>query len=388
MAAHISNDADIGSNTSTLPLSTNPNNRDHGPESSEASVSPPDARNSPLDQPFRDGDASMKYYDPNGNDMHKAAQPGTAAHTSPLRTVTANLVDPVPTANADPVPVNMMPDDRVSPPPTLPARPSGLRRGLQIPSRVGVITWGFSLPKVLAEQGVNKPQWTMFSHELQAFAWMSKSQWVTVIACHVGIGHIMGYKLQKHTERENFLLAYQGGFIKAIEDRWNSDYFHPLGLQVRVEPSGMGMTDGMDVTSTKLFRYQQKMGISSPAPGVVSAEADKKEYKYQSQEGRYRVKAVRKTRIVVLPFSMVRPVSSQRETTGLESRNGQIEGTTARVESGTEGTRGTPTVAQRLASSRREQSSSEGLYRGRSEDDAHSAPSPARAPTTRWGGNR
>ena len=182
-----------------------------------------------------------------------------------------------------------------------------------------------------------------------------------------------------------------------FEDRWNDDYFHPLGLHIRVEPPDIGKTDSMDVASSKLFKYQQKRGTVSPAPGVASKQGDKKEYKYQSKEGRYRLKAMRKCRIIVLPF---KPALPQRRTTESQERVGQIEGTTTMAspstqdlahsnpkQSGSQDPYHTPALAQRLSWSHQRQASSRGLYCSRSEE-AERAPSPARVATTHWGGNR
>lgn len=189
--------------------------------------------------------------------------------------------------------------------------------------------------------------------------------------------------------------------MKVFEDRWNNDYFHPLGLHIRIEPPGVGKMDGMDVASSKLFRHQQKMGTSSPAPGVASKQADKKEYRYQLREGRYRMKAARKGRIIVLPFHMETPVLSRPGTIGSKNHNGQSEGITTgarssvqdfacsnQIQSGSEDDTSPRTTAQHLASSSPRQSNSEGLYRGRTEEEAERARSLARAPTTHWGGNR
>lgn len=164
--------------------------------------------------------------------------------------------------------------------------------------------------------------------------------------------------MQKDREHANFLLAYRSGMMKAFEDRWNHNCFRPLGLQIRVEPPGIGKMDGMDVASTKLFRYQQKMGTSSPAPGIASKQGDEKEYKYQSKEGRYRMKAARKVRIIVLPLNPTTVTGSlfpQQNMTGLESHNGQSQGIT---------TRAGPSV-QDLAGMNQKLSGYEGLYRTR-----------------------
>ena len=110
-----------------------------------------------------------------------------------------------------------------------------------------------------------------------------------------------------------------------FEDRWNYTYFHPLGLHVQVMPPGIGQMDDMDVASSKLYKYQQKMGTSSPAPGVASIGGDEKEYRYQYKEGRHRMKVAGKSRIVVLPYTL--PV--QTRTTGSGSHTGQAEGATS-----------------------------------------------------------
>ena len=108
------------------------------------------------------------------------------------------------------------------------------------------------------------------------------------------------------------------------------------------------------------------------------------------------MKAVRKGRIVVLPFKTTKPISSQPRTTGSETRNGQsVVRTTTRVhpstqdfaylnqtQSGNGGLERSPVLAQRLTWSHQRQSNSEGLYHGRSEDDAERTLSLARAPTT------
>lgn len=133
---------------------------------------------------------------------------------------------------------------------------------------------------------------------------------------------IVSWKMQKHREHKNFRQAYESGAMKVFQIRWNKDYFHARGLHIRLEPpdTGTGSMGDMDVASSKLFRYQQKMGTSSPAPGLASEQGNKKEYRYQRKEGRYRMKAARKGRIIVLPFNPV--------ITGSESHTDQSEGIT------------------------------------------------------------
>ena len=42
----------------------------------------------------------------------------------------------------------------------------------------------------------------------------------------------------------------------------------------------------MDFVSTKLYKYQEKVGIFSDTPGGVSEYAEKKEVRYSSKDGR------------------------------------------------------------------------------------------------------
>ena len=103
-----------------------------------------------------------------------------------------------------------------------------------------------------------------------------------------------------------------------FEERWNNVYFHRLGLHVQIMPPGVGQMDDMDVASSKLYKYQQKIGTCSPAPGVASQGADKKEYKYQVREGRHRMKATGKGRIIITPYKAENALSVERRITGSE----------------------------------------------------------------------
>ena len=169
----------------TLPTPTC--NGVQGPDSSNSSVPPPYTKNPPLDNtPSRDGDAPVVHFYSNCNGTQNGLQPATAPHLDPSLVTETTHVDhltPAPGADAVPFAVEMVLDQSLPSPPSFHTQVSGLRRGLQIPSRVGIITWGFSLPKVLAEQGVTTSNWRLFKHELKDFARMSVSQWITVLAC-------------------------------------------------------------------------------------------------------------------------------------------------------------------------------------------------------------
>lgn len=116
---------------------------------------------------------------------------------------------------------------------------------------------------------------------------------------------MLNYKMQKHREHRNLFGAHCAGLLEPFLARWNNDYFGPLGLHIRIDPPGVGRMENMDVASTQHFRLLQKMGKSSTAPGTASGREKRKERRYQLREGHQRVKAARKCRIVVMPFSGV-----------------------------------------------------------------------------------
>lgn len=147
------------------------------PKLRSASQPPPYSRNTPLDDPFRDGDAIFLKKD----GMQGVPTPATAIHVDPPRE---------PSAHTNPFISEVVIDESLRPP--LPPRPAGLRRGLQIPSRVSHITWGFGFPTILAEQGVTKAQWRLFKHELESFARMTWSQSFEVMGYHIMVHHFVG----------------------------------------------------------------------------------------------------------------------------------------------------------------------------------------------------
>lgn len=154
--------------------------QDNGVEeiaSSSAAQPPPYSRNAALDDPFRDYS--------NSNGMQKGLKRATTTDAEPTLPTRAILIEPLPA-----LPTEMVLDEDLPSP--LPYRPSGLSRGLQIPSRVSLITWGFSFPKVLPEQGVSKEQWRLFKHELETFAGLTMSQQLTVIGYGFMVSHIFG----------------------------------------------------------------------------------------------------------------------------------------------------------------------------------------------------
>lgn len=201
-------------------------------------------------------------------------------------------------------------------------QPLGLRRGLQVPTRWGVITWGFKIPPLLASAGVTKVQWKLFTHELKSHAKMSGKQIATLVAVNIAYGvlfnfvttpliaaipsTVLSYQWQKKTEHQNFQAAQSTGVLDMFMQRWNKNYFESLGLHVAIALPDMGRMEDMDVSSTKLFKYQQKVGSASTTAGVASTHTFPKEFRYQRREGHQRVKAAQKARIIVMPLEHFR----------------------------------------------------------------------------------
>lgn len=57
----------------------------------------------------------------------------------------------------------------------------GLKRGIQIPTRLSYITSGFPIPQALMEAGVEESRWKQFTAEAKSYGAMSGSQWAATI---------------------------------------------------------------------------------------------------------------------------------------------------------------------------------------------------------------
>ena len=205
-----------------------------------------------------------------------------------------------------------------------------LKRGLQIPTRISYITSGFRLPPTLYDAGVDRAQWKAFTREVKGCGSMSKSQWACVLGYSFGVGllvdlsiapllgqlvvaPVLAHKKRRNKERENFRVAFASGGLQLVTEKWNKILFEPLGLQVRIEPPNCFHArdmSTMDVSSTKLFKHQEKNGLYSTSTGGLSESADKKEVRYAGKEGKHRTNAARKGRILVHP---IQPEPSQAE---------------------------------------------------------------------------
>ena len=166
-------------------------NGDQRPGPSNPSKSPSYARDIPFEIPFQNGDGVQEGFQP--SPAKKLDPTPTAAIVIPL--------PPVPSPNDDPFTVETVLDDSLSPLAPFPTRPPGLMRGLQIPSRISLISWGFSFPKILLEHGVSKLHWRQFKHELKKFAHMSFGQWAQVLVSSHAVGAVFGQPAGQSLDR-------------------------------------------------------------------------------------------------------------------------------------------------------------------------------------------
>lgn len=200
------------------------------------------------------------------------------------------------------------------------SRLSGLNRGLQVPTRFHGLTSGFPFPDVLLRAGVTHHEWVEFTHEVKRHARLSASQWMVTVAGSASIvvfgglvlgwfslipATAVGHNMRRNREHGNFIRADQCGALAQCVNRWNQSCFKAKRLAVRVDIPGHGPDmEDMDLSTSKLFRLQQKNGTFSDTAGSTSHSYNTsgKELRYQMKEGHARVKAVRKGRIVIIPL--------------------------------------------------------------------------------------
>ena len=197
-----------------------------------------------------------------------------------------------------------------------------LRRSLQVPARGETLLLGFKIPALLTSAGVSKEQWHIFTKEVRDLIdphW--KREWAVYLT--LGFGMMLNpgtfvpltYLIrarQKERDRRRFDDMDADGELKQLTSRWNLVYFEPLGLHVKVDAPnspllprpGSGSTTDMDVASTKLFRYHQKLGAAD------HAELDhkvnwRKETRYRAKEPKERAIAAKRFSIMVWPLSLI-----------------------------------------------------------------------------------
>ena len=90
------------------------------------------------------------------------------------------------------------------------------------------------------------------------------------------------------------MTAEQTGTLALCVKRWNDDYFRGKGLLVRVDIPGYsnGMNE-MDISTSKTFKKWTKSGTTSPTSQTTA------------DDGKARIKAAHKGRIVIIPLDRV-----------------------------------------------------------------------------------
>ena len=199
---------------------------------------------------------------------------------------------------------------------TLPTRSRafGLTRGLQVPTRFHSLTSGFPYPEVLCRAGVTHHEWVAFTHEVKRHASLSVSQWIVTVAGGASVAVFsgvllgwlclvpataVGHNMRKNRERMNFFQADLTGTLAQCVNRWNTSCFNAKRLAVRVDIPGRSQDmEDMDLSTSKLFRLQQRTAASTSNPHSTQ----NKERRYQTKEGQKRVRAIRRARIVIIPL--------------------------------------------------------------------------------------
>ena len=222
-----------------------------------------------------------------------------------------------------------------------------LRRGLQVPSSMGCVTSGFKLPPTLEAYGVTKSEWMRYTAELKSHAKMTGEQFKKSLPVTLGITLICNmtmpllgtipaarivYEQRKVTELNNFWAAHEREVLKECTRRWNETYFEPLGLHAILMLPGNSSMENMDLASSKLYKYQQKMDVNGQVPGVPPHAGGYKEARYKAKEGRHRRKAIRKARIVFLPVQASRNHSDSPQESAVFDRRDYFEDIERRIE--------------------------------------------------------
>lgn len=141
---------------------------------------------------------------------------------------------------------------------------------------------------------MGKKQWKTVTHEVKRHARMSKSQictvftsgWAIGVVCDMfmwPIGTVIGgvycHKRQREKEHGKFTVAHNSVALRLIAQRWNKNYFEPLGLQVHLDPPDAVIYDSMeemDVASTKFFNTSRRRAILLPQPAKTRAKQTKR----------------------------------------------------------------------------------------------------------------
>ena len=206
------------------------------------------------------------------------------------------------------------------------AEESVLMRGLQVPARSPYVTSGFKYPQILTRAGVTQQSWTTFTDEVKHHAQLSAHQWITTIGWSLGalgLGGMMvgifgfipsavvGHKLRKKQENHNLTIAAESGALIQCVQHWNEVYFKPRRLLIRVDLPGQTEDMAtMDVSTSEDFQNRLSGHVSPSLPLTEDYSFSSKYSDEQVKEGRTRMKAARRGRIVIIPLDAPRSGST------------------------------------------------------------------------------
>ncbi|MCJ1463074.1 hypothetical protein MMC07_001679 [Pseudocyphellaria aurata] len=191
----------------------------------------------------------------------------------------------------------------------LPRADAALTRGLQVPTRHHSVASSYPYPEILQQAGVSRDAWSAFTREVRKHASLSGSQWAVTIggaSTFAIVGSlfmgafvlipatIYGQQMRSSRERLNFILADTSGALAQCISHWNRSFFRAKGLAVRVDIPGRSHDmEHMDLATSKLYKNHQR---------IDDRNSGWHDTKGQVKEGRARIRAALKARIVIMPL--------------------------------------------------------------------------------------
>ena len=204
---------------------------------------------------------------------------------------------------------------------------SALTRGLQVPSKAKSPASGFEYPPALERVGISKDDWKRFSDEVRAHAGMTGKQWRETIGTATGTvfagalmvgflsavpGVIVARKMRNKREKMNFKAASESGALLECIQRWNQEFFFQRGLAVRVDvPGSASDMARMDLSTSKDYKDRAETASLSTQSSNLKSESSYSDLLVE--EGRARVKAAKRGRIVLIPLDSTASITTDPE---------------------------------------------------------------------------
>lgn len=209
--------------------------------------------------------------------------------------------------------------------------PGALNRGLQVPSHTKFVASGFPFPDALRTYGITETDWSNFTGEISLAAKMSSEDWTLAIgggaaaAIVSGVflgwlgiipGVIVGHVIHRKTEARKLTTALHGtGDLERKLLSWNETFFAPRGVLIRLDlPGQKASMKDMDIYTNK---KRGCCGVNRVNSGEFvsdgSRKSERKLAKMIRKEDRYKRKAARKGRIVIIPLNKNPAVQREKE---------------------------------------------------------------------------